>query len=408
VNPLGCTIAGRTVAGSYCLALAATSVGCFPSGPSFESPARVRGVRVLGVMPVPASGSPGGTVALTLEAFDGQLLPPPRATGPDGGSQGATPTEEGPTAAEWTPPAPLSVVWFAGCHNPPGDAQYGCYPGLQQIIAQLPDPLPTDPSAIPTNAQAVFGLGRTFSVHVPTTILAGRQLDTAAPPFGISFVFFAVCRGLLRPDPSQTSALPLRCDDPETGQTQGSEAFVRGFSTVYTYSGVQNRAPSIAAVTIDGAIFERRSCTTENDCADLRAGSLPTVCRAPLAPEFVPTGASSVKQCLPTVPKCSAIPCPRYRLFAELDATSVERDPSGTRLGLPPPAEILWVNYFGYGGLDRDEVLVNDRSSGFNPDYAVTWTSPPIVPDRPLPTWAVIQDNRGGTAIARWDFVVTD
>jgi len=372
-------------------------VACFPSNPSFDNAQQPRGVRVLAALSEPASGVPGGDLELRLEAFDGAplLAELRRAAGVS--------DEAGPAA-----PAPLSVAWLGGCHNPPGDSQSGCYPLLRQIAASLPDPLPEANADIPSAQAAFFGIGNHFSVHVPETILDGRQLQTRAAPFGVSFSFFAVCRGVLRPAPDASGALPLTCHDRETGEQLGSEAFVPGFVTSYTYAHALNGSPGLVGTPIDGAELAETPCESDADCAGVSVAELETACARPLAPDFSLPVEPPPLRCLPLVPTCAAPPCASHELLPQLGATSVESDPSAAPPGGVAPQEIVWVRYFGFGRFSRDQALINDRASGLNPDYALRWTAPPIAVDSPLPVWAVVQDNRGGSAVARWDFVVRD
>lgn len=370
------------------------SSSCFPSGPDFANPRQPRGVRVLGSVASPASGVPGGDLELRLELFDGAPLLAEL-------QQAAGVAGDAPSTA-----APLSVAWLGGCHNPPGDAQSGCYPLLRQIAANLPDPLPSSNTEIPAELRSYFAVGNQFALHVPESILEGRQLQTAAAPFGVSFTFFAVCRGVLRPDPESRGAVPLRCQDWDTGETLGSEAFVPGFVTTYTYAGALNHAPVLSAAALDGVELPAVSCESDDDCAATRVGELPTACGRPLAPEFSAMAEPVPRRCLPVVRACPAPPCVSHQLLPELSASSVEADPSGAPPGAAAPDEIVWVRYFGYGGFSREQALINDRATGLNPDYALSWSAPPVAIDSPLPVWAVVQDNRGGTAVARWDFLV--
>ena len=370
------------------------SSGCFPSGPDFPNPRQPRGVRVFGAVATPASGVPGGDLDLRLELFDGAPLLAEL-------QQAAGVAGDAPVAA-----APLSVAWLAGCHNPPGDAQSGCYPMLRQIADNLPDPLPASNASIPAELRSFFAVGNQFALHVPESILDGRQLRTAAPPFGVSFTFFAVCRGVLRPEPDSQGAVPLRCEDRDTGEVLGSDAFVPGFVTTYTYAGALNHAPVLSGAPIDGMELPAVPCESDDDCAETRLGELPTACARPLQPEFSLVAELPPRRCLPVVPACPAPPCASHQLLAELSPASVEADPSGAPPGAAAPNEIIWVRYFGFGGFDREQALINDRATGLNPDYALSWVAPPVASDAPIPVWAIVQDNRGGTSVARWDFLV--
>jgi hypothetical protein len=111
-------------------------------------------------------------------------------------------------------------------------------------------------------------------------------------------------------------------------------------------------------------------------------------------------------RCLPRIPPCAAPPCRAYQLWPRLAPSSVELDPAAAPAGGTPPNEIVWVKYYGVGGLSDGEALINDRASGLSPDYSVSWRPPPRAVDAPIPVWAVVQDNRGGVSVARWDLVV--
>jgi hypothetical protein len=108
------------------------------------------------------------------------------------------------------------------------------------------------------------------------------------------------------------------------------------------------------------------------------------------------------------VQRCTAPPCKRYELLPRLDPASIESDPSSAAPFAEPPPELVWVKYYALGPIADNEALIQDRTSGFHPDYAASWSPPGIAFDPPLPIWAVVQDNRGGAALARWDFVVTE
>jgi hypothetical protein len=370
-------------------------LGCFPESPEFADARLPQGVRVLGARAEPASGVPGGALELSLEVFDGAPL-----------------LAELRSAAGQEPPAepaqrePLSVAWLGNCHNPPGDLQSGCYPLLQEVGAHLPDPLPASNAQIPAELADYFGVGPRFRVHVPDDVLVGRRLDTSAAPFGVSFSFFVVCRGELRPAQGPLLPVPLACHDRNTGERLGSEAWVVGFVTTYTYADALNQAPLLLGASLDGSALPEASCESDADCATLAVGELGFACGQPLAPQFSAQLEPAARRCLPVVGACAAPPCQSHELLPELAPESVELDPAAAPPGGAAPQEILWVRYFGYGGFSRTQALINDRATGLNPDYGLRWAPPRIALETALPVWAVVQDNRGGTSVARWDFLV--
>ena len=359
---------------------------------------------MLGVVPEPASGRPGGTVRLSLQLFDALQHPTVRQ------ARGLFSADAGAGAGMGTaePAVPLSIAWLGACHNPPGDAHYGCYPLLRAIAERLPDPIPSSVTNSSPALATAFGLGQSFSLSLPEDILAARQLTPMAAPFGVSFAFFAACRGVLRPAPDAVG-VPFRCEGPRGEVVPDGEGFVRGFTRVYTFEGSVNSNPVILASSINGVdISSEQGCDDDTDCALAFSGDLSGLCRSPLvatlsAPSNLPT-----QRCVPAVQRCTAPPCQRYELLPTLDTAQFESDPSSAAPRAEPPPELVWVKYYALGPIADNEALIQDRTSGFHPDYAASWTPPGITFDPPLPIWAVVQDNRGGVALTRWDFVVTE
>ena len=374
--------------------LAATA--CFPSGPDFQEASQLRGVRVIGVVPEPGSGAPGTTVHLNMEVFDTLQHPWIREA-----SREATGLPE-----EGDPVVPLHIAWLGGCHNPPADAHFGCYPLLTEIARNLPDPLPAEADIAGSEAE-FWGIGPSFATTIPDGILDGRQLEGVAPPFGVSFAFFAVCRGLLRPDPDITQGVPLRCED-DAGNPIAAGGFVRGFTRIYTYADSVNDNPQVSAVTVNGVDLEDQSCESDADCEDYGEGEFDSACATPVAPVLSIGSIAVEPRCLPAVKACDGPDCERLELRARLDPDSVELDPASAGGEGDAPEEILWVKYYAFGGLGRDESLINDRASGFNEDFSTRWLPPSRAASDPLPIWGVTQDSRGGTAVTRWDVVVTE
>ncbi len=379
---------------SCALASAALSCGCFPSGPDFRPQRGVGGVRVLAVVPTPASGAPGARVELELDAYDGSRHPIRSLAA---GAAGTGLSGE---------PAPLTIAWLGGCHNPPGDAHFGCYPLLQRIAEALPSPLPTSAADVPLAEREFWGIGTSFATIIPPDVLEGRELDTNALPFGVSFVFFAACRGRLLPSP-EAAGVPLRCET-ESGEPVGAEGFVRGFSTVYTYAGSINQPPAISAKVLQGHELSEPACADDSDCLDLITEDFGSTCRSPFDIDSAGEPSMTPRRCLPSIPRCAAPPCRAYQLWPRLDSSSIEPDPAAAPPGGTPPNEIVWVKYYGVGGLSDGEKLINDRASGLSSDYSVSWRPPPRGLDAPVPVWAVVQDNRGGVSVARWDIVVAE
>jgi hypothetical protein len=306
--------------------------------PGFEPQSKISGLRVLAVQPEPASGSPGATVALDMLIADGK-------------------TEPG------EPPRPRQVAWMLGCHNPPTRFYYGCLPVLRAIAEHF-----DDPAAL---AAGVVGFGPEVDFAIPEDILsAAPRVATDPVHFGVSYAFFAVCAGQLRPRPDVTDRIPLDCVDSVTGQPLGASDFVLGFTTVYSYEGTINLNPVLETLTFDGAPVPDPTCEPDDDA------------------------------CLPKVPACgleNRDQCPSYRVAPRITPSSAERLPNG--------GEILWASYYASAGTFQTPTqLVNDRATGLVNDYSGTFRAP-TRPGR-VRLWVTVNDQRGGAVWQTFDVLV--
>jgi hypothetical protein len=250
--------------------LALSSVMLAGCEPGFEPQSKITGLRMLAVQPVPASGSPGVTVRLSMLLADGKTEP-----------------EE--------PRRPLQVAWMLGCHNPPTRLYYGCLPVLRAIAQHF-----DDPEAL---AEGVVGFGPEVDFAIPDDILSSApRVGTDPVHFGVSYAFFAVCAGQLRARPDVTDRIPLDCVDPVTGKALDASDFVLGFTTVYSYEGSVNRNPVLETVTFNGAPVPDPACQPDDTT------------------------------CLPKVPACSLEVrgnCPKHRVSPRITTESPERLENG-------------------------------------------------------------------------------
>jgi hypothetical protein len=323
---------------SFALALGlgiAALAGCEPG---FEPPSKVTGLRVLAVRPEPASGSPGVPVALSMLVADGK-------TEPD------------------EPERPLQIAWLLGCHNPPTRLYYGCMPILRELAKGI-----DDPSSVPPGTLA---FGRDVELLVPDDILsAAPRVPTDPVHFGVSYAFFAVCAGQLRPRPDVTDRVPLDCVDPATGQALGASDFVLGFATVYSYEGSVNASPALESLTFDAVAVPDPAC------------------------------AAGDESCLPRVAACTLEDrgkCPAHRVRPRVTPESAER--------LGDVGEILWASYYASAGTFATPTqLVNDRATGLVADYSGTFR-PPAEPG-PVRIWVTVNDQRGGATWQTFDVLV--
>ena len=331
---------------------------------NFTPQSKIDTLRVIAVRPEPASGAPGKTSALELVVADG-------ASGSaDGGAA-----------------RPLQVVWLAGCHNPPERQYFGCYPLLGQLASRLsPRAVDTPPSSLPPS---VFGTGTHYDLAVPDNILSAAPKQAGDPiHFGVSYAFFAVCAGELRPRLTFTDRLPIDCVDPQTGASLGRDDFVTGFSTLYSYDGATNSNPVLTGVRLGSTPLDTSACRGDADCAGLvdpaRAG--------------FDERCGSQGVCAPVLPACSTPgQCPKILITPDVDPASAEALPG---VGAN---EILWANYYATAGSFQEATeLVNDRSTGFIADHG-SYFRPPANSDVPTTVWLTVNDERGGAAFQSFE-----
>ena len=330
----------------------------------FAPPSKVDTLRVIAVRPEPASGAPGKTSSLDLVAADG-------ASGSaDGGAA-----------------RPLQVVWLAGCHNPPGRQYFGCYHLLGELAQRLsPRAVDTPASSLPPS---VFGTGPHYDLLVPDDILTAAPKEPGDPiHFGVSYAFFAVCAGELRPRLTFTDRLPLDCVDPQTGASLGRADFVTGFTTLYTYEGVTNANPVLTGIHIGGTALGTSVCQSDADCV----GSVD-----PVQAGFTER-CGSQGTCAPVLPACaSGTECKQILITPDVDPASAERLPG---VGAN---EILWASFYATAGAFKEATeLVNDRSLGFIADHG-SYFRPPAGTDVPTTVWLTVNDERGGAAFQSFE-----
>ena len=327
----------------------------------FAPKSRVDTLRVLAVRPEPASGAPGQTSTLDLLVADGAS-----ETNVVAGAQRA-----------------LQVAWLGGCHNPPTRQFFGCYPLLGAIAARLSSRVVDTPAqALPPGA---FGTSTRFELSVPDDILTRAERGPSDPiHFGVSYAFFAVCAGELRPRADLTDRVPLECVDAQSGQALGRRDFVTGYATLYSYDGATNHNPGLASVQFGPVTLSPTSCLADADCAGLVdevSAGFSEVC-----------GSNGL--CAPSVPACAGpSACPPILISPNVDPASAELLPGqGAR-------EILWASFYATNGsFDTATQLINDRASGFVADHGSYFHPPKGSGMNPTTVWVTVNDERGGAA----------
>jgi hypothetical protein len=337
--------------------------GC--SGPAYDEPSLVSGLRVLAVRPEPASGAPGEIVTLEMLEVDGT----PRAPG--------------------EAPRPIELVWLGGCHNPEGRLYYGCFPGLSALARELSERVvETPPDALPKGS---FAVGPTLELPIPDDILSSAPIYPGDPVhFGISFAFFAACAGELRPRPARTDRVPLACVDPESGAELGSGDFVQGFATLPTFDGAKNQNPELISLSFGSLAVVEQRCSVDDDCDGLGGADSGTF------------ACSASGRCAPAVPPCDDDDdCSRHLVFPEIDESSAEQ------LAGEDVREIVWANFYATeGDFQTAAQLVNDRATGFIDEHGAYWVPPDV--QGTIELYVTVHDERGGADWRSFEVVVRE
>ncbi len=341
----------------------------------FEAPSAIRGLRVLALRSEPASGTPGETVKIQLLAADGGVAP-------------------------GDAPRHVELVWIGGCHNPPTRQFYACYPFLGAVASALDSTaIATPPSRFPPGIfkASSFTLPAkdeaAFDFVLPADVLsAAPHASRDAIHFGVSYTFFALCAGELRPNPELTDRIPFDCFVPGTQEKLGYRDFVTGFATLYTYEGLQNTNPVISSLTFNGVDTASFAvpCETDADCAHL------------VAPESQGFGAvCSSRLCAPRVSACKHDGCPEYLVTPHLASGTAEPLPEGG-------TEVTWANFYAtQGSFEADTELLNDRSAGWLGERGTNFKAPAAAADF-VDLWVTVNDQRGGAAWQSVRIVVGD
>ena len=323
-------------------------LGC---GPEFDPGNEIKTLRVLGVKKDKPYAQPGETVNLQLLWHD------PKGRGD----------------------AEVQRAFIGGCVNPPGDLYYGCFAQYGQAGSLPP-----------------LGAGDTFQVDVPADIISSRRdIEPGQPRYGLYIVFFAVCAGKIdfEADTDVQSAgstgLPLRCLDTVTGEPLGSEDFVVGYSSIYSFEGVSNQNPSFTVDEAGQGTFSVANKAVPADCvgeACQGAAAVDVDCDA------------TPDRCIEACKDDGDPTCPAIEVKPAIEK-KIEKDEVSSNLFGNDVTEQMWVNYYVDRGGISEVRLLNDTNSGWNEKSRGQLRAPKDA--GPLQIWSVIHDNRGGMEFAR-------
>ena len=332
---------------------------------SWPEPQDIRSLRVLGVRADPPTLTPGGSTQLSIICADGR-----------GGS-----TE--------SPECDVEIAWFSRCDNPPNNDPTQCFSGYARWARSLESPIADTPtSALPEG----FGLGSLYTFAPPEGILSGQALVSGQSiRYGTSYVFFAVCAGDLIPVQTASDRLPVECRDRDNGERLDQRAFVVGFTTLYTYEGIQSHNPLLLAPKFDDVAIPS-SCSAASPCP---------------AGFECSTGAG----CLPVVEHCREADvddCPRHSLSFGLERASFSVF-GVDGIALDSDSKSLWLDAFTNAGSLPDDASfalhAPSKPSGIQRTPSVFWQSP-STPTEQAHLWAVVRDSRGGLTVSEQRILV--
>jgi len=180
----------------------------------------------------------------------------------------------------------------------------------------------------------------------------------------------------------------------------GSEAYVEGFTTLFSFEGNVNQNPVLSAVTFAGAKVNAGECNLDDDCSDVDSGS-----------ESFDSYGCSNGICVPRVERCdpdAGERCREYPIFPEIDPQSAEPDPGAPEVDGQLPGEILWVNFYAdMGEFAFDTRLAHDRQTGFIDNRASDFS--PFAREAGVARlFVTLHDNRGGAAWKAFEVLVSD
>jgi hypothetical protein len=233
-----------------------------------------------------------------------------------------------------------------------------------------------------------IGSGDRFQFRIPDDIIARRPppLDPLQPRYGLAVVFFAACAGRLEVFATgQGGEFPLRCVD-DANQALGPEDFVAGYTNVFVYDGFENANATINGFEIDAVELDAEAFCTGIDCIE------------PGAEEEIDCSDSS--RCITACEEDAEDDCPEIPIRPLVPEESAEPDSVAQQAYGRDLSEQMWINYYvSRGSVSSSVRLLNDATSGWNPEYETKLRAPRE--PGPLLIWAVVHDNRGGTEWAR-------
>jgi len=317
-------------------------LGC---GPDFDPPSELHSLRVLAVHKDVPYAQPGDTVNLQMLWEDASLKVGRR----------------------------VRVAWSGPCFDPAGDLYYGCF---------------SDPSVF--GGMLTLDQDTTSFTMAKDVIKPNVSTDPKNAPYGVAYVFFAICAGdfALLP-PGGSVSFPIGCKGAD-GTLLGADDFVAGYTSVYSFQSFSNNNPVISGFELNGQALDATDFCLGDQCTAL-AGSVP-------AGEVMCDSKAAL--CVPTCADDGDPKCTGYRIRPIIDKTNAanqDEDSVSAKLLGRHVGEQMWINYYtDAGGFKSAVRLLNDATAGWNDDYGTELYAPKAA--GPFRVWAVVHDNRGGVA----------
>lgn len=328
-------------------------------GPQFEPSHKVDSVRIFAASADKPYAKPGDDVTVELLAYDGRA----------------------------EQPEPMQVSWIPFvCTNPPQDLYYACFISLAGTDAgggrSAVDASGADASSDGGRAVGAADIigrfppgtdltpflpkGPKFSFKMPENIVDTHPpVDGAGEPYGLAILFNIACAGrvvLAEIDPSKgPQQVPLACVGKD-GEPLGPKDYVFGFTRVFAYKNDVNTNPVIDGLTFDG------------QPVDLAKGIVVERCKADKTRD-----------------------CEEHKLDTKVPPSSWEPSRIGVRPGEPSRREQIWVSYYlTIGDVSDGARLLYDVGQGAITETETKFIAPAFPTEGTI--WAVVRDNRGGTA----------
>lgn len=294
------------------------------------------------------------------------------------------------------------IAWLAICENPASDL-------FQLCFTQIPDLTESElAERISLPSPGAAEANDHFSFTTSPDILSSRPppADANSTPYGLHYVFFAVCDGEL--EARTGGQLPFVCyreQDGSVGFSAGdvqldSRDFIVGYTAIFVYDQLSNANPSISGLALDGQVLLP---ATDLDALAAQPGAVP------LGPEDLCIGSAcasvpaddQTRSCpeLLTFESCRG-DCDEVALQPLIDPSNAEVDTAASNRASGMLGEQMWINYYAAGGEVSDDVrLLNDATRGFSDEFESNY-QPSDTPGVSY-VWAVAHDNRGGAEWAR-------